>query len=123
MYQADEQVGTLAVDKEKMARVINNLMTNAIKFSPKGGRIEVMTAKHDNGVVIKVADNGIGIPADKLPGLFRMFTNVRRKGTANEESFGLGLAICKQIVDAHGGTLSVDSTEGQGSTFVITLPV
>ena len=123
VYQADEQVGTLAVDKEKMARVINNLMTNAIKFSPKGGRIEVMTAKHDNGVVIKVADNGIGIPADKLPGLFRMFTNVRRKGTANEESFGLGLAICKQIVDAHGGTLSVDSTEGQGSTFVITLPV
>ncbi len=122
VYQADEQAGTLTIDKEKMARVINNLVTNAIKFSPKGGRIEVMTAKHDNGVVIKVADNGIGIPADKLPGLFQMFTNARRKGTANEESFGLGLAICKQIVDAHGGTLSVDSTEGQGSTFVITLP-
>ncbi len=121
-YKADEQAGTLTIDKEKMARVISNLVTNAIKFSPKGGKTEVTAEQRSGVVVIKVADNGIGIPADKIPGLFQMFTNARRKGTANEESFGLGLAICKQIVEAHGGTLSVESTEGQGSTFIIELP-
>jgi two-component system sensor histidine kinase VicK len=120
--RVQDGLGPMSVDKQKIARVVSNLVTNAIKFSPQGGRVAVDVENEKGGVVIKVADNGIGIPADMIPGLFQMFTNARRRGTANEESFGLGLAICKQIVEAHDGTLHVTSQEGRGSTFTIYLP-
>lgn len=110
------------IDKEKIVRVIGNLVANAIKFTPQNGAVEVIVSNHIDTVQIKVKDNGIGIPANLLPNLFSIFSGARRKGTANEQSYGLGLSISRQIVEDHGGTLTVSSVEGQGSTFTITLP-
>lgn len=113
----------LGIDKNKMERVLSNLVTNAIKFSKEGGDIELAVQKTNTHVVIEVRDNGIGIPEKMIPGLFDIFSDARRRGTAGEQSYGLGLSICKKIVQDHGGTLTVTSTEGKGSVFIITLPV
>ena len=111
----------VAVNKEKISRVLGNLLANAIKFCKVGGTIKVMVAEGKGKVVIGVQDNGIGIPEKMLAQLFDMFTAAKRNGTAGEKSFGLGLSISKQIVEAHGGRIWVESEEGKGSTFFVDL--
>ncbi|MRG44512.1 hypothetical protein GFS24_05275 [Chitinophaga sp. SYP-B3965] len=113
---------TLEVNREKMWRVVSNLIGNAIKFSPKGSVISVTMEKKANEVIISVKDQGIGIPDEMKDKLFNMFTEARRTGTAGEKSFGLGLAISKQIVEAHGGNIWYESTPGEGATFFVELP-
>lgn len=110
------------VDKNKMTRVVSNLIDNAIKFSNTGSAVRVTVRTQHGGVVCEVEDNGIGIPPHLLPELFDMFTPSGRKGTKGEKSFGLGLSICRQIAEAHGGGIWVESTEGKGSRFYIQLP-
>ncbi|SEJ80191.1 Signal transduction histidine kinase [Dyadobacter sp. SG02] len=109
-------------DPDKLLRVLNNLIVNAIKFSPEGETIRVVTAQSDKGVTISVEDNGLGIPQEAIPNLFDPFTTSKRPGTAGEQAFGLGLYISKQIVEAHGGKLSFKTEEGSGTTFYIFLP-
>ncbi len=109
--------------KEKMNRVINNLVTNAIKFSSEGGVIHIRVQRKEATVVIEIKDNGIGIPEKNKAILFDSFTNAKRPGTSGEKSFGLGLSICKQIVEAQGGKIWFESEEGKGSTFFIELPL
>lgn len=111
------------VSREKIWRVVSNLVTNAIKFSPAGAEIVVRLQVKPDVIIISVADNGIGIPPEMKEEIFDMFTRAKRKGTAGEHSFGLGLAISKQIVEAHKGSIWYESDPGKGTTFFVELPV
>jgi len=110
------------VNKEKMKRVLGNLVSNAIKFSPVNAEISILARKENERIVMEVKDHGIGIPEKLLPLIFNTFTTAKREGTAGEPSFGLGLSICKQIVEAHGGKIWAESEPGKGSSFFVELP-
>ncbi len=103
--------------------IIRNLATNALKFTPKGGKV-VINAKpiHDNSVEISISDTGIGMNRAMVDNLFRLDIQTTRNGTENEPSTGLGLIICKDLIEKHGGNLWAESAEGKGSTFFFTLP-
>lgn len=107
---------------EKISRVLDNLISNSIKFSRTNGLIEVSSEIDDNHVTIRVKDHGIGISQDKLPYIFDRFSNARRPGTNGEKSTGLGLSIVRSIVTHHNGRVWVNSKEGAGSEFVVELP-
>ncbi|MBA4260248.1 MAG: hypothetical protein C0446_13875 [Chitinophaga sp.] len=111
------------VDKDKIDRVISNLVTNAVKFSNSGSFIHVSLTKSDSYAEITVRDNGIGIPEYLQEKIFDLFTTAKRKGTAGEKSFGLGLAICKKIIEVHSGQIKLESIDGQGSSFIVQLPL
>ena len=99
--------------------MLSNLLGNAFKFTPEGGRVMVRAGKVDASVQITVEDSGPGIPAADLP---RIFDRYWRGDRASRDGAGLGLAICKGIVDAHGGNIWVESTVGGGTTFWFTVP-
>ena len=113
---------TVPIDQEKIWRVIINLLDNAIKFSPQGVDIGVTSFRQMDKAIITVADKGIGIPPTLITKLFTVDNQAKRKGTAGETSFGLGLVIVRQIIQAHGGSISVESKEREGTTFRIELP-
>lgn len=108
---------------ENFERVMVNLITNAIKFSPVNTTITVALQQADNFATITVSDIGIGIPAQHINEVFTALPSIKRIGTAGEKSFGLGLSICKQIVEAHKGKIWVESEEGKGAKFYIQLPL
>lgn len=110
-------------DRLLLAQMVHNLLGNAIKYTPPGGRIVVSTRVSEGKLLLQVADNGIGIPDDALPKLFTKFFRVRNESTQDIEGTGLGLAIVKSIVDSHGGEISVTSTLGKGTTFTVALPL
>ena len=111
-------------DGDRLAQVFTNLVDNALRFTPAGGRINLRAIQNADGVQVEVADNGTGIPGDALPYIFDRFYQVdlSRPG-GKHHGAGLGLAIVKEIVGAHGGKISVRSEPGMGSTFTITLPL
>ncbi|TWJ01438.1 signal transduction histidine kinase [Mucilaginibacter frigoritolerans] len=109
-------------DREKLWRVINNLVVNAMKFSPEEGEIYVESTLSGNNVIIAVKDTGMGIPADIQSKVFDPFTTAKRNGTNGEQPFGLGLFISKQIVDAHKGKIWLESETEKGSVFYVELP-
>ncbi|GAC1549124.1 MAG: hypothetical protein NVS3B13_00310 [Mucilaginibacter sp.] len=113
---------SLFISREKIWRVMSNLISNAIKFSPEKTTIYVKIADHENDVEIFVKDSGVGIPAKVKDKVFNMFTEAKRPGTAGEKSFGLGLSICKQIVEDHNGEIWFDSDGVNGTTFFVKLP-
>ncbi|WP_343308042.1 tetratricopeptide repeat-containing sensor histidine kinase [Chitinophaga niabensis] len=113
---------TLLLSREKMWRVISNLIANAIKFSPVGKDITIRLEMEPEEAIITVEDNGIGIPDNLKDKIFDMFSEAKRKGTAGEQPFGLGLAISKQIVEAHGGNIWFESREEGGTAFYVKLP-
>lgn len=113
----------LLIDQEKIWRVIINLVDNAIKFSPDGSDIMIRSFREADKAVITVTDKGIGIPKHLEARLFTIDNQAKRTGTAGEGSFGLGLVIVKQIIQAHGGTITIESREGEGSVFRIELPI
>ncbi|MCC8426156.1 tetratricopeptide repeat-containing sensor histidine kinase [Mucilaginibacter sp. UR6-11] len=112
----------LLISREKIWRVISNLISNAIKFSPPDAPIFVKVAREAGQVVISVLDNGIGIPDDLKDQVFNMFTVAQRPGTSGEKSFGLGLSICKQIMEKSHGKIWFDSGK-HGTIFFISLPI
>ncbi|MDR3694959.1 tetratricopeptide repeat-containing sensor histidine kinase [Mucilaginibacter sp.] len=112
----------ISINREKIWRVISNLISNAIKFSRKNGVINISVTDLKKDVEIAIKDHGIGIPDNMKPMIFNMFTEAKRSGTAGEKSFGLGLSICKQIIESHGGKIWFESKPGEGTTFFITLP-
>jgi two-component system phosphate regulon sensor histidine kinase PhoR len=118
--QAEGSSIPIPLDPDRMEQVLINLLHNAIKFTPAGGRIDVRISQAGRETTIEVADTGIGIPAEELERLFERFYKSDR--ARRSEGTGLGLAIAKHIVQAHGGTITVESEEGHGSTFRIVLP-
>ncbi|MDB5146154.1 MAG: hypothetical protein JWQ57_174 [Mucilaginibacter sp.] len=114
---------TLPASREKLWRVISNLIANAIKFSPSGAVVDIKMEHDREQVLISVQDYGIGIPPEMQHKIFDMFTEAKRPGTAGEQPFGMGLAISKQIVEAHGGKIWFESGPERGTTFFVALPI
>jgi hypothetical protein len=113
----------LIIDPERINQVLTNLITNAIKFSYPGTVIMVKARREDDSVHISVQDQGQGIPEDEISKIFQDFGRTSVRPTAGEKSTGLGLAICKRMVEAHGGSIWVESKAGEGSIFIFSLPV
>jgi signal transduction histidine kinase len=111
------------VDAPRIGQVLRNLLVNAHKFTPAGGRVEVRLEEEAGEVRLVVADTGVGIPPAHHVAIFERFYQVDGTSSRRVGGTGLGLAICKAIVDGHEGTITVESTAGQGSTFTVTLPV
>lgn len=109
------------VNAEKFSRVISALLSNAIKFSANGGTIDISLREEQEGFTIIVKDYGVGIPEALKDKIFDIFTEAKRFGTAGEEPYGVGLFIARQITEAHGGEIRVDSKYGKGSTFYVRL--
>jgi signal transduction histidine kinase len=110
-------------NREKLWRVISNIISNAIKFSPIKSKITISTSVYSDFAILKIKDEGIGIPQDWNGELFKTAHKFKRSGTNGEPSYGLGLAISKQIIEAHKGSIWYESSEGKGTTFFISLPI
>lgn len=113
-------------DNNMISTVLRNLISNAIKFTPLGGRINISTKLHENQndfIQILVTDSGIGISRDNINKLFKIEENITTVGTNNEKGTGLGLILCKELIEKIGGEIWVESEEGKGSTFFIKIPL
>ena len=118
-----QEVSNSLFDPDRMRQVIDNLLTNAIKFSPAGTTVDLACRQTKQSLEISVADQGPGIPSEDIDKLFGTFQKLSVQPTAGEKSTGLGLSIVKQIVNAHGGEITVDSKVGKGSVFTVRIPV
>ena len=122
-FITEEQILLSPVNPSKFNRVIDNLIGNGLKFSDNNSPIDVHLLKTDEKCLIKVKDYGIGIPENLKSMLFDQFSKAGRSGLKGEKSIGLGLHISKDIVEQHGGTLTIETEENKGSTFIISLPL
>jgi two-component system sensor histidine kinase VicK len=111
------------LNKEKFTRVLDNLISNALKFSKESDKVELHLNKKGDLITIEVKDHGLGIPQDMIPHIFERFSKAGRTGLKGEQSTGLGLSIVKQIIESHTGKINVSSIEGKGTTFLIQLPI
>ena len=110
-------------DRARLRHVLYNLLENAIKFTPRGGRADITVAERDDGFEIRVTDNGLGFPAERAPALFARFEPGDARSTGARGGLGLGLALAKALVELHGGVITAASEGiGRGATFTITLP-
>ena len=116
-----EDLPPVFADPDRISQVLGNLLHNAVKFTPEGGRISLSAYQKVDRVIIKVEDTGVGIPAEGLPRIFERFYKADRSRSGG--GTGLGLAISRHLVEAHGGQIWAESTEGRGSSFFFTLPV
>ncbi|WBA43498.1 PAS domain-containing sensor histidine kinase [Hymenobacter canadensis] len=122
-YSLPAEAVYVNLDVSKFTQVVINLVSNAMKFTRDEGHVWVTVTGLPDGARVQVADDGIGIPAAMLPHVFERFTRARRLGLRGEETIGLGLSLCKTIVEWHDGTLSVSSVEGEGSVFTVEIPL
>ncbi len=111
------------LDPERFDKVLYNLLSNAMKFTPESGRIAIRLSNAGDRCVLTISDTGIGIRADQLPVLFERFRQAEGSANRTHEGTGLGLALVKELVELHGGCVSVESTYGHGTTFTLSLPV
>lgn len=111
------------VDKDMMGVIVRNLISNAIKFSNPGSVVSITAENHEKEVTFSVSDNGIGMNETMINNLFRLDKNVRRPGTAKEPSSGLGLVLCKEFIEKHGGNFWVESKENYGTNVHVSFPV
>ena len=109
-------------DREKLQQVLINILSNAMKYTPDGGHIDLSAAPAAGGVAVRISDTGIGIPAEDVPRLFERFYRVEKARTSDAGGTGLGLAIAKEIIDAHGGEIRVESEPGRGTSVFVLLP-
>ncbi|MBC7286569.1 MAG: HAMP domain-containing histidine kinase [Armatimonadetes bacterium] len=110
-------------DADAIETMLANLVSNAVKYTPEGGRVTVSAAPEPDGVVVRVSDTGLGIPEQDIPRLFEEFFRTAEARRSGIDGTGLGLAIVKSVVDRHGGTIDVDSRVGEGTTFMVRLPL
>lgn len=120
--EATDDLPLILVDRDRMAQVLNNLVSNALRFTPEGGEVILAARADAENVYLEVKDNGVGIPKNELANVFERFYRVDEARTVEEGESGLGLAIAKSLTEAHGGAISVESEEGVGTTFVVALP-
>jgi signal transduction histidine kinase len=113
---------TVTADHVRVRQVLLNLLSNAIKFTPDGGKVRLLGRREDGAVRVEVIDTGIGIAPEDQPKLFKEFIQVDASASRHYEGTGLGLALCKRLVELHGGRIGCESARGQGSTFWFTLP-
>ncbi|HEY8563409.1 MAG TPA: PAS domain-containing protein [Pyrinomonadaceae bacterium] len=119
----DARIGTISGDADRLQQVVWNLVSNAVKFTPAGGRVRLGLEKVDSHVEITVSDTGKGIRPEFLPFIFDRFRQADQTTTRRQGGLGLGLSIARQIVEMHGGTVQVESAgEGKGASFVVKLP-
>jgi signal transduction histidine kinase/ActR/RegA family two-component response regulator len=123
LVNAEQSVGALYADGARLQQIVWNLLSNAIKFTPDGGAVHVSLRRTSHLVELSVRDTGPGIPADFLGSVFEPFRQADASTTRTHGGLGLGLAIVKHLVDAHGGTVVADSTDGHGATFTVRLPI
>jgi len=112
----------VTADRDRLEQVLTNLIDNALKYTPTGGRVDVRVAQADREVEISVSDTGKGIGPADLPHVFERFYRADRSRTRGSGGTGLGLAIARHIVEAHGGRIRVDSLLDEGTTFLFTIP-
>ena len=117
-----DDIGSIDADERKVKQVLFNLLTNAVKFTPEGGKVTITARRTDDDIEIAVVDNGVGIVPEDLGKIFEEFVQARNQA-GQSEGTGLGLTLCQRYVELHGGRIWVDSTVGQGSTFAFRLPV
>jgi signal transduction histidine kinase len=117
-----EEVVLVHGDRARLAQLLDNLVSNAVKFTPAGGRVTLALRARDGAAVVEVADTGVGIPADEVPLLFTRFFRASAARQGGVPGTGLGLTIARTIAEAHGGTIAVESREGEGTRFTISLP-
>ena len=139
MVEAAPNLPRVAADPIRIKQILSNLAENAIKFTPNGGRVffgastseldddegglgAVLMAEPRRAVAFTVRDTGIGMPRDELPKIFDAFYQIDGSSTREHGGTGLGLSIVKRLVDAHGGTIRVDSEIGRGTVFTVTIP-
>lgn len=118
----DPQVGDVSIDPLKVSQIVENLLSNALKYTPAGSVIDVSVQQLEDSVEVGVSDNGPGIPAEDLPHIFERFYRVDKGRSREKGGTGLGLSIVKHIVQLHGGKAWVESELGQGTSFYFTLP-
>jgi len=123
IFDTDVEEKTMACDPEKIDRIMLNLLSNAAKFTPSGGRVDVRLFDHGNELIISVKDTGIGIPKEKQKFIFERFRQANRDFNKNCEGSGIGLSLVKSLVEMHKGSIKVISEYGKGSEFIISLPV
>jgi two-component system phosphate regulon sensor histidine kinase PhoR len=118
-----ESLPPITADADKLDQILSNLLTNAVKYSPGGGEITVKASRTEAGVEVSVADEGMGIPKDHLSKIFERFHRVDNRDTRRVGGTGIGLFLVKHLVEAHGGSIKVESELGKGSTFTFSLPL
>ncbi len=124
-FSLDNQAGDPVVrgNRTALAQLFNNLISNAVRYTPKGGSVRVALRPAESGVEVRVEDSGIGIAPEHLEHLFEDFYRAPNAKTFSENGTGLGLSIVRQSVQMHGGTVRVESEIGRGTRFIVTLPV
>jgi signal transduction histidine kinase len=122
-HEVAEDLPTVFADAERVHQVLFNLLDNAVRLSPPGGKVSVRATRHGRTVEVAVRDTGPGIPPEHLPRLFERFYRVDTARSRDEGGTGIGLAIARSVVEAHGGRIWADSEPGRGSTFTFELPV
>jgi two-component system phosphate regulon sensor histidine kinase PhoR len=120
---APERVSPVRGDEDRLGQVLVNLLHNAVKFSPDGGRIVVGVSEQPGEIRVWVRDPGIGVPRGDLARIFERFYKVDRARVRGRGGTGLGLSIARHVVESHGGRIWVESDEGSGSTFIFTVPL
>jgi len=119
----DPALGEITADERKVKQILVNLLTNAVKFTPDGGSVDVMAHREAEAIVIAVRDTGIGIAPEDHEAVFEEFRQVGRHYTNKQEGTGLGLTLTRRFVELHGGRIRVDSELGKGATFTFTIPI
>lgn len=122
VHVADDTPVNIEGDADRLNEVLGNILSNAFKFTTRGGRIALQAHREGAGVRVVVDDSGVGIPADKLPKIFEKFYQVDNSAQPRQAGSGLGLAIAREIVEAHGGTIGAESEPGKGTRFTVELP-
>jgi signal transduction histidine kinase len=119
----DSDLPQIFADPRRIDQVLGNLLSNAVKFTPEGGKIEVRAGPNNHsGIRVEVRDNGVGISAAEMGSLFQKYCQTSSGMHSKDNGTGLGLVVCKMIVEAHGGKIWAESQEGKGSTFSFVLP-